>query len=189
MNRLSSLSCRLVRGFARIEANALHSNIKYDVDIPATADHLQRLGEKGLVGHQLIANNLVNTLAASIWNVSVLLPRMQTCCILWLDVQSTGSYRLVAETKPFNSYTHLPSLTVFPTEPTSSVITSQAADLFKTHCAALRVAFLIDILETFSTGCHINMRSYCHCFYNTFIYLATLHYSLSYCLNSQSSLQ
>lgn len=66
MNRLSSLSRRLVRGFARIKANALHSNIKYDVDIPATVDHLQRLGKKGLVGHQLITNNLVNTLAASI---------------------------------------------------------------------------------------------------------------------------
>lgn len=64
MNRLSSLSRRLVRGFAPIEANALHSNIKYDVDIPATADHLERLEAKGLVGHQLITNNLVSTLAA-----------------------------------------------------------------------------------------------------------------------------
>lgn len=98
-----------------------------------------------------------------------------------------GNYQLVAQTEPFNSYTQLPSLTVFATEPTSSVITSQAADLFKTHCAALCAAFLIKILGTFSAGCHTNVRSDSW-FYNAFIYLATLDYSLGHCLNSQSGL-
>lgn len=75
-----------------------------------------------MIGQQLMTNNLVNTLAASIWkcpgfaalNANMLL-------FLLLDAPPMGINTFMAEKKPFNLNTHLPSLTVFLTKPTPSV--------------------------------------------------------------------